>query len=81
MIYKGKIFELTLNTSWALVFCIDTHVSTISKGIGINKEKGMHLPKKQYISCLRCERTHVASKCQIFMNCSKTFTGICKEQV
>ena len=30
---------LSFNTSWPLVFCIDTHMCTISKGIGINQEK------------------------------------------
>ena len=30
---------LLLNASWALVFCMDTHVCTISKVIGINDGK------------------------------------------
>ena len=34
-----KYLWLSLNTSWVLVFCVDTHVCTISKVIGINKEK------------------------------------------
>ena len=33
-----KYLRLSLNTSWALVFCIDTHVCTISKFIGRYKE-------------------------------------------
>ena len=36
---KVKYLWLLLNTSWGLVFCIDAHVCTISKAIGINKEK------------------------------------------
>ena len=36
-----KYFWLSLYTSWALVFCIGTHVCTISKVIGINEEKEM----------------------------------------
>ena len=34
-----KYLRLSLKSSWALVFCIDTHVCTISKVVGLNKEK------------------------------------------
>ena len=34
-----KYLWLSLNTLWALAFCIDTHVYTISKVIGIYEEK------------------------------------------
>ena len=42
MAYKCRIFEaVNIKTSWALVFCIHTHLCTISKDIGINMEKNM----------------------------------------
>ena len=44
-----KYFRLSLNTSWALVFCICTYVYSF-KGIGINQEKEICLPNKEYIS-------------------------------
>ena len=34
-----KYLWLSLNTSCILIFCIDTHVCTVIKVIGINKEK------------------------------------------
>ena len=34
-----NILACQLNTSWVLVFCIYTHVCSISKDICINKEK------------------------------------------
>ena len=41
---------LLLNTSWLLVFYVDTHWCTISKVIDVNKEKEICLPNKEYIS-------------------------------
>ena len=64
------------NTSWVLVFC--THVCTISKDIGINKEKEIHVPSKESISGYRCEKNNMAAICQMFMNCSTNFIDICK---
>ena len=34
-----KYLWLSLNISWALVFCNDKHVSTISRAFGINEER------------------------------------------
>ena len=34
-----KYLWLSLNTSWALVFCIDINICTISREIGVKKEK------------------------------------------
>ena len=45
-----KYFWVSLNTSWALVFCTDTHGCTISKAIGMNEEKETSLPNMEYIS-------------------------------
>ena len=41
---------LSLNPSGALVFFIDTYVCTISDVTGINKEKSICLPTKEYRS-------------------------------
>ena len=70
MAYKN-IWHHQLNTSLALVLCSYTTVCTISKDIGINKEKEIILPNNQYISGHRCERTTMVAKCEMFMNCSK----------
>ena len=40
--WRNKYLWLSLNTSWALVFCIDTHVSTISKVIDIHTHTHMY---------------------------------------
>ena len=37
------------------------------------------MPVKESISGHRCERTNMAEKCEMFMNCSKNFIGICKK--
>ena len=50
---------------------------TISKDIGINKEKEMFLPNKESISGHRCERKNVEVKCEMFVNCSINVLGIC----
>ena len=49
MAYKVKYLRMPLNTSWALVFFINTCVYNF-KGIGINQEKEICLPNKEYIS-------------------------------
>ena len=38
---------LSLNTSWALVFCIDTHLCTVFKFTGTNKGKEICLPNME----------------------------------
>ena len=43
---------------------------TISKPIGINKEKEICLPNKEYICDHRCERANMAAECKIHMNCN-----------
>ena len=63
-----KYLWLSLSTSWALVFSIDTHVYTISKDIGINKEKEIYLLNRESIkSGHRLERTNMVSKCIVHM--------------
>ena len=59
---------LSLNTSWPLVFCIDTHVCTISKVIGINEEKEISLPNREYISGHIRERINVVVRCIVHMH-------------
>ena len=44
-----KDLWLSLNTSWTLVFYIDTHVYTISEVIVMNEEKEICLPNREYI--------------------------------
>ena len=60
--------HITLYISWALVFCIDTHVCTNSNVIGTNKEKEMYLPKKEYISGYRWERINMLAKWRLHMH-------------
>ena len=43
----------------------------ISKDIGINEAKEICLPNNEFISCHGCERTNMAAKCDMLMNCSK----------
>ena len=45
-----KYLRLSLNTSWALVFCVHTFWCTISKVVGKNKKIDICLPNKEYIS-------------------------------
>ena len=42
------------------------HVCTISKTIGINKKKEIHLPNKENLRDHRRERTNISYKCKIF---------------
>ena len=65
----------------SLVFCIDIHVCTIPKGIGINKGKEICLANKEFLSDHRCEITNTVAKCEISMNCSKNFIGIFRKQI
>ena len=58
------------------ILYINTHVCIISKLIGIEKNKGRFLSMKGYISGHRCERTNMAAKHKVFMNCSKNFIAI-----
>ena len=46
MAYECEYLWLSPNSSWALVFCIDTNVCTISKVIDINKEQEICLPNR-----------------------------------
>ena len=68
-----NIWGCQFNTSWTLVFCLYKHVCTISKGIGINKEEEICLPNKESIIVHSCEITTMGIKCEMFMNCSKTW--------
>ena len=52
---------------------------TFSIDIGMNKEKEICLPKKESVSVYRCERTSIASKCEMFMNFSQNIMGICQK--
>ena len=56
-------------------------VYTISKYISIIKEKEICVENKESISGHRCERTGMSAKCEIFMNCSKTFIGKKNKQI
>ena len=53
----------------------------ISKDIGINKEKEIYLPNKEFVIGHRCDRTYMATKCEIFMTCSKILIGILKKWI
>ena len=55
-----KHLRLSLKTSWALVFCIHTHVHTISKVLAY-QENELCLPNKEYISYHKWERINVLS--------------------
>ena len=44
------------------------------------KDKEIYLPNKESVNGHRCEGTNVATKCEMFMNHSKTFIGICKKK-
>ena len=46
MVCKLEYLWLSLNISWAFIFCIDKHLCMVSKVFGINKEKEIGLPKK-----------------------------------
>ena len=54
---------------------------TISKDTDINKEKEICLPNKGSVSVHRYERTTMVAKCEMLMNCSKKFIGICQKQI
>ena len=58
---------------------IHMHMCTFSKDIGINMEKEICVLNKEFISGQKHEKTNVAAKCEIFMNCSKNLIGICKK--
>ena len=53
--------------------CIDTHVWTVPKVVGKNKEKEICLLNKEYTNCHWWEITRMSAKCKIFMNSSKKF--------
>ena len=74
----GKYFGLSLNTSWAFLFCIDTYVFTITKVIGLQKKRGICLPNREYICGHRCDRTYMVTNVKR-MNSSKNFIVICKK--
>ena len=68
MVYKNvKYFWLSLNTSLALLFFIDTRVCTISKVIGINEEEEICLPNREYI-CHRLEKINMFVKYILHMH-------------
>ena len=54
-------FECQL-TLYSHECCAQIHICIISKVIGINKEKDICLPNKEYISCHRYEKTNMADK-------------------
>ena len=70
-----KCLWLSTNTSWALVFCIYTHVCIITNYIGTINENEIYLPNKESISGHRCERTNMAYKCKIFEAVNLTLHG------
>ena len=43
--------------------------------IYISKDKEIHVPNKESIISHIYDRTHVAAKCELYINCSKTFRG------
>ena len=47
--------------------CIDAHMCTISKVIGINEKKEICLPNKKHMNGHRCERTDMAAKYKIYV--------------
>ena len=55
------------------MFSLYTYVKTISKDIGINKEKEICPPSKESISDHKCERTDMVAKCEMLMNNSRNF--------
>ena len=61
----ANIWGCQVIISWTLVFYIYTQICTISKDIGINKEKELCLPNKEAISSYGCERTNMASKYEL----------------
>ena len=56
-----------------------TYVCTVSKDIGINKEKEINVTNKESISGNRCERTTMTVKC--VQNVVKIYIGICMKQI
>ena len=52
----------------------------ISNDIDISKEKEICLPKKESVSGHNNERTNMTVKCEMFINCSKYFMGLCEEK-
>ena len=56
MTYKCQnILGYKLNTSWALVFGLDTHVCTVSNIID-NTENKISLPNKEYLNGHWCDK-------------------------
>ena len=53
---------------------------TMSKDVGIKDRNAICSPSKESIIGHRYERTNMVAKCEMFMNCNKTFIGICKKQ-
>ena len=53
----------------------------ISKDISINKEKAICILNKESISGQKYERIYMGTKCEVFVNYSQNFVGICKKQV
>ena len=69
--------ELTLH--WISIYYIYTGLQF--QKILAKIRKKMCLSNKDYVSGHRCERTNMAAKCGIFMNCYKTFIGIIQKQM
>ena len=53
---------------------------TISKDIGLIKEKELYLPNKEFISDHRGKRKKMAAKYEMFMNSSENCIGIYKKK-
>ena len=79
MAYKSKIIIGVMLSLHGEKYFIHIYVCTISKDIGLNKEKEICSPNKESISGHRCEGTNMAVRFEIFMNCSKDLIGICRK--
>ena len=52
------------------------------KDVGINKGgKELYLLNREFVSLYRYERTTMAAKCELFINCSKSILSICQKQI
>ena len=67
-----KYLKLSLKTSWTFVFCIDTHVFTVSNIISI-KKKEIYLSNKECINDHGQERVNMVAKCVAHMDITNNF--------
>ena len=68
LLTNEKYLWLLLNTSWGLVFCVNAHLCTISKGTDISKEKEKSLSNREYISGHGWERINMVAKYIVHMH-------------